>query len=72
MKKYPAVNVFIAGTSRMGCQLIIAALCRSRYKLAVVGYATISVPAPAASVFVLAAYRTMDCKSQGGALCFLI
>ena len=36
----PTVNVFIADASRMGCQLMAAALCRSRYKLAVVGYAT--------------------------------
>jgi DNA-binding NarL/FixJ family response regulator len=34
------VNVFIADASRMGCQLMAAALRRSRYKLAVVGYAT--------------------------------
>jgi two-component system nitrate/nitrite response regulator NarL len=34
------VNVFVADASRMGCQLMAAALCRSRYRLAVVGYAT--------------------------------
>jgi two-component system nitrate/nitrite response regulator NarL len=39
-KRAPAVNVFIADASRMGCQLMAAALRRSRYKLAVVGYAT--------------------------------
>ena len=30
----PAVNVFVADASRMGCQLMAAALCRSRYRLA--------------------------------------
>jgi two-component system nitrate/nitrite response regulator NarL len=39
-KRPPAVNVFIADASRMGCQLMAAALCRSRYRLAVAGYAT--------------------------------
>jgi DNA-binding NarL/FixJ family response regulator len=34
------VNVFIADDNRMGCQLMAAALRRSRYPLAVVGYAT--------------------------------
>lgn len=36
------VSVFIADSSRMGCQLMAAALARSRGKLAVVGYATSS------------------------------
>jgi two-component system, NarL family, nitrate/nitrite response regulator NarL len=35
-----AVNVFIADATRMGCQLMATALCRSRYRLSVVGYAT--------------------------------
>lgn len=39
-KRGTAVNVFIADASRMGCQLMATALCRSRYRLAVVGYAT--------------------------------
>jgi DNA-binding NarL/FixJ family response regulator len=39
-KSAPSINVFIADASRMGCQLMAAALGRSRYKLAVVGYAT--------------------------------
>jgi DNA-binding NarL/FixJ family response regulator len=34
------VNVFIADASRMACQLMAAALCRSRYRLTVSGYAT--------------------------------
>lgn len=36
-KSVPSVKVFIADATRMGCQLMAAALCRSRYKLAVVG-----------------------------------
>jgi two-component system nitrate/nitrite response regulator NarL len=34
-----AVGVFIAESSRMGCQLMAAALRRGRYRLAVVGFA---------------------------------
>lgn len=36
----PAVNVFIADAGRMGCELMAAALSRSKCKVAVVGYAT--------------------------------
>jgi DNA-binding NarL/FixJ family response regulator len=39
-KRAPEVKVFIADASRMGCQLMAAALCRSRNRLAVLGYAT--------------------------------
>jgi len=41
-KSVSSVNVFIADASRMGCQLMAAALGKSRSKLAVVGYATSS------------------------------
>ena len=34
------VSVFIAESSRMGCQLMLAALQRSRYGLAAIGFAT--------------------------------
>jgi two-component system nitrate/nitrite response regulator NarL len=36
----PAVNVFIADAGRMGCELMASARCRSKYRVAVVGYAT--------------------------------
>jgi DNA-binding NarL/FixJ family response regulator len=36
----PVVNVFIADASPMGCELMAAALGRSRYRLSVLGYAT--------------------------------
>jgi two-component system nitrate/nitrite response regulator NarL len=38
-----AVRVFVADASRMNCELMAAALRRSRYRLTMVGYATDSV-----------------------------
>lgn len=38
--RVPAIRVFVADVSRMGCQLMAAAFQRSRYRLAVVGYGT--------------------------------
>jgi DNA-binding NarL/FixJ family response regulator len=39
----PAVSVFVADASRMSCELMAAALRRSRYRLTMVGYAIDSV-----------------------------
>jgi two-component system nitrate/nitrite response regulator NarL len=39
----PVVSVFLAEPSRMSCELMAAALQRSRYKLTLAGYATDSV-----------------------------
>jgi two-component system nitrate/nitrite response regulator NarL len=39
----PTVRVFVADASRMNCELMAAALRRSRYRLTMVGYATDSV-----------------------------
>lgn len=36
----PVVNVFLADGSTMGCELMAAALVRSRYRFAVTGYST--------------------------------
>jgi DNA-binding NarL/FixJ family response regulator len=43
----PTVSVFVADATRMGCELMTAALRRSRSRLAVVGYATDSIAARA-------------------------
>jgi DNA-binding NarL/FixJ family response regulator len=44
----PAASVFVADTSRMNCELMAAALRRSRYRFTLVGYATDSVGVRAA------------------------
>ena len=41
--KKGTVSVFLADATRMGCELMATALQRSRYKLAIAGYATDSI-----------------------------
>jgi DNA-binding NarL/FixJ family response regulator len=43
----PTISVFVADASRMNCELMAAALRRSRYRLAMAGYATESAEVPA-------------------------